>query len=70
MIEVFVGDAGIRFNDIKDIEYVIKNNLTEGLLEMFFGVIEMEAEDLLFSEEELDEEDGFNFGDYGGSQEL
>lgn len=68
MIEFYIGNTGIKFQNIEDIKYIIDNSLEEELLNLFMSLVDVQMIGL-FGVDEADEEDeeddnfGLNLGD-------
>lgn len=68
MIEFYIGNTGIKFQNIEDIKYIIDNSLEEELLNFFMSLVDVQMIGL-FGADEADEEDeeddnfGLNLGD-------
>lgn len=68
MIEFYIGNTGIKFQNIEDIKYIIDNSLEKELLNFFMSLVDVQMIDL-FGADEADEEDeeddnfGLNLGD-------
>ena len=68
MIEFYIGNTGIKFQNIEDIKYIIDNSLEKELLNFFMSLVDVQMIDL-FGADEVDEEDeeddnfGLNLGD-------
>lgn len=71
MIEFYIGNTGIKFQNIEDIKYIIDNSLEEELLNFFMSLVDVQMIEMigLFGVDEADEEDeeddnfGLNLGD-------
>lgn len=71
MIEFYIGNTGIKFQNIEDIKYIIDNSLEEELLNFFMSLVDVQMIGLFGGDEadEADEEDeeddnfGLNLGD-------
>jgi len=71
MIEFYVGNTGIRFQNIEDIKYIIDNSLEEEILDLFCSLLEMQMISFLEIGNDDGKEDkknddnnlGFNLGD-------
>jgi len=70
MIEFYIGNTGIKFQNIEDIKYIIDNSLEEELLNFFMSLVDVQMKMIgLFGVDEADEEDeeddnfGLNLGD-------
>lgn len=68
MIEFYIGNTGIKFQNIEDIKYIIDNSLEEELLNFFMSLVDVQMIGLFGADEagEEDEEDdnfGLNLGD-------
>lgn len=71
MIEFYVGNTGIRFQNIEDIKYIIDNSLEEEILDLFCSLLEMQMLSFLEIGNDDEKEDkknddnnlGFNLGD-------
>ena len=71
MIEFYVGNTGIRFQNIEDIKYIIDNSLEEEILDLFYSLLEMQMLSFLEIGNDDEKEDkknddnnlGFNLGD-------
>lgn len=70
MIEFYIGNTGIKFQNIEDIKYIIDNSLEEELLNFFMSLVDVHVQMIgLFGVDEADEEDeeddnfGLNLGD-------
>lgn len=70
MIEFYVGNTGIRFQNIEDIKYIIDNSLEEEILDLFYSLLEMQMLSFLEIGNDDEKEDkknddnnlGFNLG--------
>lgn len=68
MIEFYIGNTGIKFQNIEDIKYIIDNSLEEELLNFFMSLVDVQMIGL-FGVNKADEEDeeddnfGLNLGD-------
>jgi hypothetical protein len=71
MIEFYVGNTGIRFQNVEDIKYIIDNSLEEEILDLFCSLLEMQMLSFLEIGNDDEKEDkknddnnlGFNLGD-------
>ena len=68
MIEFYIGNTGIKFQNIEDIKYIIDNSLEEELLNFFMSLVDVQMIGLfgVYKADEEDEEDdnfGLNLGD-------
>ena len=71
MIEFYVGNTGIRFQNVEDIKYIIDNSLEEEIFDLFCSLLEMQILSFLEIGNDDEEEDkknddnnlGFNLGD-------
>jgi|LFRM01.1.fsa_nt_gb hypothetical protein len=71
MIEFYVGNTGIRFQNIEDIKYIIDNSLEEEILDLFCSLLEMQMISFLEIGNDDGKKDkknddsnlGFNLGD-------
>ena len=71
MIEFYVGNTGIRFQNVEDIKYIIDNSLEEEILDLFCSLLEMQMISFLEIGNDDGKEDrknddnnlGFNLGD-------
>lgn len=70
MIEFYVGNTGIRFQNVEDIKYIIDNSLEEEILDLFYSLLEMQMLSFLEIGNDDEKEDkknddnnlGFNLG--------
>lgn len=70
MIEFYVGNTGIRFQNVEDIKYIIDNSLEEEILDLFCSLLEMQMLSFLEIGNDDEKEDkknddnnlGFNLG--------
>lgn len=71
MIEFYVGNTGIRFQNVEDIKYIIDNSLEEEIFDLFCSLLEMQMLSFLEIGNDDEKEDkknddnnlGFNLGD-------
>ena len=47
MIEFYIGNTGIKFQNIEDIKYIIDNSLEEELLNFFMSLVDVQMIGLL-----------------------
>lgn len=68
MIEFYVGDAGIKFQNIEDIKYIIDESLEEEVLDFFLSLLDMQVLDFLGISDVGDtcEENGDDYDDFLG----
>lgn len=70
MIEFYVGNTGIRFQNVEDIKYIIDNSLEEEIFDLFCSLLEMQMLSFLEIGNDDEKEDkknddnnlGFNLG--------
>jgi hypothetical protein len=68
MIEFYIGNTGIKFQNIEDIKYIIDNSLEEELLNFFMSLVDVQmiglfGVDEAYEEDEEDDNFGLNLGD-------